>query len=170
MGEIKIERIREQIKVKCARVIMEDLNDPRAGFITVQNVELSKDLRHAKVYVSVLGEEAERRRVMRMLKDATGFIQRAVAGSLRTRVTPALNFVLDTSIDKSFKVAAILDEIKKEKGSPLERSEGLEDSSSDVAAEAKSKDAEDEDEDEDADDDADEDEDWDDVDDDDDDD
>jgi ribosome-binding factor A len=115
VGSIKIERLREKIKVECARVIMTKLNDPRAGFLTVQNVELSKDLRHAKVYISVLGTEAERRKVMRMLKDATGFIQREVAGTLRTRVTPALAFILDTSIDKSFKVAEILEQIKKEK-------------------------------------------------------
>ena len=115
MGSIKIERLREKIKAECARVIMTRLNDPRAGFLTVQNVELSKDLRHAKVFVSVLGEDAERRKVMRMLKDATGFIQREVAGTLRTRVTPALAFVLDTSIDKSFRVAEILEQIKKEK-------------------------------------------------------
>ncbi|MEZ0228264.1 MAG: 30S ribosome-binding factor RbfA [Planctomycetota bacterium] len=114
MGSIKIERLREKIKVECARVIMTKINDPRAGFLTVQNVELSKDLRHAKVYVSILGEDAQRRKVMRMLKDATGFIQREVAGTLRTRVTPALAFVLDTSIDKSFKVAAILEQIKKD--------------------------------------------------------
>jgi ribosome-binding factor A len=115
MGSIKIERLREKIKVECARVIMTRLNDPRAGFITVQNVELSKDLRHAKVFVSVLGTDAEKRTVMRMLHQATGFIQREVAGTLRTRVTPALTIVLDTSIDKSFRVAEILEQIKKEK-------------------------------------------------------
>ncbi len=118
MGSIKIERLREKIKVECARVIMTRLNDPRAGFITVQNVELSKDLRHAKVFVTVLGTEAEKRTVMRMLKQATGFIQRGVAGTLRTRVTPALTIVLDSSIDKSFRVAEILEQIKKEKGPP----------------------------------------------------
>jgi ribosome-binding factor A len=117
VGSIKIERLREKIKVECARVIMTRLNDPRAGFITVQNVELSKDLRHAKVFVSVLGTDAEKRTVMRMLKQATGFIQREVAGTLRTRVTPALTIVLDSSIDKSFRVAEILDQIKKERGS-----------------------------------------------------
>jgi ribosome-binding factor A len=116
VGAIKIERLREKIKVECARVIMTKMNDPRAGFITVQNVELSKDLRHAKVYISILGTDSEKRKVMRMLKDATGFIQREVSGTLRTRVTPALLIVLDTSIDKSFKVAEILEQIKREKG------------------------------------------------------
>jgi ribosome-binding factor A len=115
MGSIKIERLREKIKVECARIIMTKMNDPRAGFLTVQNVELSKDLRHAKVYVSILGTDAERRKVMRMLKDATGYIQREVAGTLRTRVTPALAFIHDLSIDKSFRVAEILEQIKKEK-------------------------------------------------------
>src|SRR5580704_15967590 len=103
------------------------LNDPRAGFLTIQNVELSKDLRHAKVFVSIMGDDAERRKVMRMLKDATGFIQRGVVSTLRTRVTPALTFILDTSIDKSFKVAEILDQIRKERG-PVAKSDDDEDS------------------------------------------
>ncbi|MBI3723948.1 30S ribosome-binding factor RbfA [bacterium] len=131
---IKIERLREKIKAECARVLMTEIRDPRAGFLTVQNVELSDDLRNAKVFVSVLGEEPERRRIMRMLADARGFVQRAVASTLRTRVTPTLSFVLDTSIDKSFKVAAILEQIKKDdasrkaaSASPLEISEDLSD-------------------------------------------
>ena len=130
MGDIKIERLREKIKAEAARVILTELNDPRAGFVTVQSVDLSRDLRHAKIFVSVLGEEPERRRVMRMLQDARGYIQRGVVGKLRTRVTPQIAIVLDTSVDKSFKVAAILDEIKRERGpaAALERSEGLEDS------------------------------------------
>ena len=123
MGSIKIERLRARIREQCARVIMTELRDPRAGFITVQSVELSKDLRHAKVFVSVLGPDAERRKCMRMLDDATGFIQRAVAGTLRTRVTPALHFELDSSVDKSFKVAEILDKIKKEKRSAPDEEE-----------------------------------------------
>jgi len=131
VGSIKIERLREKIKVECARVIQK-LNDPRAGFLTVQNVELSKDLRHAKVFVSVMGDDAERRKVMRMLKDATGFIQRGVVSTLRTRVTPALLFVLDTSIDKSFRVAEILEQIKKEKG-PVASSDDDEDQVTDAA-------------------------------------
>src|SRR5581483_10579206 len=89
-------------------------------------------------YVSVLGEDAERRKVMRMLEQATGFIQREVAGTLRTRVTPALKFVLDDSIDKSFKVAAILDEIKKQNPGKLEQSDGL-DSEGELDAAADSK-------------------------------
>jgi len=131
MGSIKIERLREKIRAECARIIMTEMNDPRAGFVTVQSVELSNDLRHAKVFISVLGGDAERRKVMRMLKDATGYIQRGVAGTLRTRVTPALAFVLDTSVDKSFKVAEILDKIKKEKGPVPDDEDAVEDSDDD---------------------------------------
>jgi ribosome-binding factor A len=120
LGQIKQERVREKVKIECARVIQTKLNDPRAGFITVQNVELSRDFRNANIYVSVLGSEADKRKVMRMLVQATGYIQREVAGTLRTRVTPALKFVLDTSVDKSFRVAAILDQIKKENPGSLD--------------------------------------------------
>lgn len=153
MGQIKIERLREKIKVECARVIMTKLNDPRAGFLTVQNVELSRDLRHAKVFVSILGTDAERRKVMRMLKDATGFIQREVAGTLRTRVTPALAFVLDTSIDKSFRVAEILEQIKKEKppapeGEAAAATDGDEDEDDDWGDDDSEDDEEDDDEEE----------------------
>ncbi len=145
---IKVERIRERIKAECARVIMTELRDPRGGFVTVQNVELSADLRNAKVFVSILGEEPERRRIMRMLEDARGFIQRAVAAVLRTRVTPTLRFVLDTSIDKSFKVAAILEQIKKEKPPAAEGASPLE-ISDDLGGESDHEEDEEEDEDED---------------------
>jgi ribosome-binding factor A len=148
VGSIKIERLREKIKAECARVIMTKINDPRAGFLTVQNVELSKDLRHAKVFVSILGEDAQRRKVMRMLKDATGFIQREVASTLRTRVTPALAFVHDLSIDKSFRVAEILSQIKKEKDDDAAE-KGL---AAGPAAESDEESASDDDEDEDDDD------------------
>jgi ribosome-binding factor A len=140
VGEIKIERVRQKVHAECARIIR-GLNDPRAGFITVQKVELAADFRNAKIFVSLMGTDGQKRTVMRMLKDATGYIQRGVAGRLRTRVTPELLFVLDTSIDKSFKVAAILDQIKKERGEPLERSDDLADSDA-VAAEGEEKPAE----------------------------
>lgn len=150
MGQIKVGRVRQKIKAEVARIIMTELNDPRAGFVTVQSVELTQDFRHAKINVSIMGADAERRKIMRMLEGATGFIQRAVAGMLRTRVTPALHFVHDLSVDKSFKVAAILDEIKKQQPpETLERSAGLEDSAPELEPEAD--DAEDEDEDEDSD-------------------
>jgi ribosome-binding factor A len=139
LGEIKQERVREKVKFECARVIQTKLRDPRAGFITVQNVELSKDFRNAKIFVSVMGSDADKRKVMRMLEGATGFVQREVASTLRTRVTPALKFVLDTSIDKSFKVAAILDEIKKENPPKLEQSDGLDSESEIAPAKDKSK-------------------------------
>jgi ribosome-binding factor A len=122
VGEIKHERVREKIKFECARVIQQKLRDPRAGFMTVQNVELSHDFRNAKIFVSILGSDADKRKSMRMLEDARGFIQREVAHTLRTRVTPQLKFVLDTSVDKSFRVAELLDQIKKENPGSLDPS------------------------------------------------
>jgi len=155
VGKIRVERVREKVKNEVARILQTELNDPRMGFVTITKVDLTPDFREAKVYWTSLGSDTDQRRVKRMLEDARGFIQREVAGTLRTRVTPILKFVHDESTDKSFRVAEILEQIKKEKGpEALERSEGLEDSASAAKTdENEPEDSDDEDDDEDEDDD-----------------
>jgi ribosome-binding factor A len=155
VGKIRVERVREKVKNEVARILQTELNDPRMGFVTITKVDLTPDFREAKVYWTSLGSETDQRRVTRMLEDARGFIQREVAGTLRTRVTPILKFVHDESTDKSFRVAEILEQIKKEKGpAELERSEGLEDSASAGKADNENKhEASDDDEDDEEDDD-----------------
>lgn len=121
MGKIKVERLRERVKEDVARILLEEMNDPRLGFVTITRVDLVPDLSEAKVFYSVLGDEKERRKVQRMLDDARGFIQKLVAGRLRTRTTPVLKFVHDPSIEGSIRVASILERIKEEreaKGEP----------------------------------------------------
>src|SRR5689334_20954824 len=108
---IKVERVREKIKTEVARIIQSELRDPRLGFVTVMGCELSSDFKYAKVRVSILSDkEGDVRKVMRMLDDARGFIQRTLGGRLRTRVTPELSFALDTSAQQSVKISSMLDE------------------------------------------------------------
>ncbi|MCO5167189.1 MAG: 30S ribosome-binding factor RbfA [Planctomycetes bacterium] len=134
MASIRVERVRKKIETEVARIIQTELRDPRLGFVTVVGCELSPDYRHARLKVSVLTDkEAELRRVMRMLEDARGFIQRTVAGRLRTRVTPELSFVLDRSAEKSVRISSMLDELRREREAregggeqPLSVSEDLE--------------------------------------------
>jgi ribosome-binding factor A len=133
VGSIKVERVREKVKTEVARIIQTELNDPRLGFVTITKVDITPDFREAKIYFSVLGTDKDLRRVTRMLEDAKGFIQKGVASRLRTRVTPILRFAHDKSIEKSIRVAEILQQIRDEKGPELERSEDLEDSNA-VAA------------------------------------
>ena len=94
-----------------------ELKDPRVGFVTVTDVRTSADLRHARVYVSVLGESgrpselAQREASLDGLRSAHGFLQGRVAAELRLKRTPALEFCYDDTIDRALRVDALIDEI-----------------------------------------------------------
>jgi ribosome-binding factor A len=90
--------------------ITSELKDPRVGFVTVTAVETAPDLRHARVYVSVLGAEAARRRSLAGLESAHGYLQRRVAGELRLKHTPELKFVYDHSTDRGLRIAELTEE------------------------------------------------------------
>jgi ribosome-binding factor A len=115
---IRVERVRAKIKAEAARIIQSELKDPRLGFVTVVGCDLSHDFKYAKIHVSILADkEGDIRRVMRMLEDAKGFIQRTIGSRLRTRVTPELTFALDRSAAKSVKMSSLLDELRRERES-----------------------------------------------------
>ena len=79
----------------------QDLKDPRVGFVTVTDVKTSPDLRHARVYVSVLGDGEERERTLDGLRSAHGVLQRASARELRLKHTPTLEFVYDDTTERA---------------------------------------------------------------------
>ena len=85
-----------------------DLKDPRIGFVTVTDVKTSADLRHARVFVSVLGSEEEREQTLEGLRSAHGVLQRRVAAELRLKRTPALEFAYDDTVDRAMRVEQIL--------------------------------------------------------------
>ena len=88
-------RVNEAMREVLSGAITSELKDPRVGFVTVTAVETSPDLRHARVFVSVLGNPGERRRTLKALDSAHGFLQRRVGGELRIKNTPQLQFVYD---------------------------------------------------------------------------
>ena len=90
-------------------VLAQDLKDPRVGFVTVTDVKTSPDLRHARVYVSVLGPETEQEATLAGLQSAHGFLQGRVAAELRLRRTPELQFELDHTAERAARVEALLD-------------------------------------------------------------
>jgi ribosome-binding factor A len=114
---IGVERVQAKIKAEVARILRNEIKDPRMGsFVTVIDVQLTNDYKYAKILISVMAErDAQVRTVMRMLKDATAFVQHKVAGRLRTRVTPTLEFILDEGAQKSVKIGSILEELKRER-------------------------------------------------------
>ncbi|TML99263.1 MAG: 30S ribosome-binding factor RbfA [Actinobacteria bacterium] len=89
--------------------VAQDLKDPRVGFVTVTDVKTSADLRHARVYVSILGTPAEREASLEGLRSAHGYLQRQVARELRLKHTPELDFVLDDTAERAFRLEELLD-------------------------------------------------------------
>ena len=102
---LRIERLREIIRETAAEVILHELTDPRIGFCTVTKVELSDDLSHCDIFVSVLGDDKVKSLTMHGLNNGRGVIQKRIAGQLKTRTTPHVNIKLDESIEKTFAVA-----------------------------------------------------------------
>lgn len=109
MPSIKIERLQKLILHDVQEIVAFGLRDPRLKFGSVTQVKLAEDLRHAKVYVSCIGSEADKRTYMRGLESATGKIQSIVAKHLKTRITPKLSFTYDEGIERSVRVSALID-------------------------------------------------------------
>ena len=103
-------RMAEAIREVVATAILFDVADPRVRSVTVLRVEVSADLRQAKVFVSIMGTEAERKRALEGLNHAAGFLQARVAARLQTRFTPVLGFKLDDSVKKSVEIGRLIDE------------------------------------------------------------
>src|SRR5437868_11163424 len=97
----RLARVAEVIREVASETILFELRDPRVKNVTVTRAEVSGDLQHAKVYVSVMGSKKEQELTMHGLKHAAGFIQSKLAGRLQTRFTPAVTFVLDEGVKKS---------------------------------------------------------------------
>lgn len=91
--------------------ILTELNDPRIRDVTVTHVEVSADLRHAKVHVSVMGDARRQNLSLRGLQSAAGFLQVKVARRIETRYTPRIQFILDQGVKRSIEVARILHEV-----------------------------------------------------------
>lgn len=113
MSNQRAARLGEQIREELAQLIR-GLKDPRIGFVSVVRVEVSGDLRHAKVYISVMGDDQAKKESMKGLQSANGFLRSELAQILRLRYTPELHFVLDESIEHGTRIAKLLAEVQRE--------------------------------------------------------
>jgi ribosome-binding factor A len=105
----RMRRVDEAMREVLSDAITSELKDPRVGFVTVTSVDTSPDLRQARVYVSVLGTDAVRRRSLDGLRSAHGFLQRRVADELRLKHTPTLDFVYDDTLDRAERIEELLE-------------------------------------------------------------
>lgn len=111
------EKASHLIQEVVSELIMRRLKDPRIGFVSIVNVETTRDLSLAKIFVSVLGDEESKKKTMEGLNSAKGLIRSEVSKALGTRHAPDIQFVLDEGIEHSIKVSKLLSEIKSEEKS-----------------------------------------------------
>lgn len=111
----RLERVNELIREEISELIHRQLKDPRlAVMISITAVDTTPDLRHARVYVSILGTEAEQRDVMRGLRAAAGFMRRELGSRLTMRHVPELEFRQDKGIERGTRILQLLKEVSNE--------------------------------------------------------
>lgn len=114
------ERVAELIKEEISDIIREEVSDPRVGFVSITRVDVSPDLENARVFVSILGSEDEKKECMQGLASATGFIRGKLGQMLEMRVVPEIKFVRDDSLEKGSRVLGIISKLERE-----EREKGI---------------------------------------------
>jgi len=105
----RMRRVDEAVRAVLSDAITQEIKDPRVGFVTVTAVKTSPDLRHARVYVSVLGDEAVRADSLVGLRSAHGFLQGRIASELRLKHTPTLDFEYDDTVDRGIRLTELLE-------------------------------------------------------------
>lgn len=111
---MRANRVAEQMKQELTDIISRRLKDPRIGFVTITDVDVTGDLQQAKVYFTVLGDENNKKETLIALEKATGFIRSEIGSRIRLRKTPELFFEFDESIAYGHRIEKILSDIKKD--------------------------------------------------------
>lgn len=114
MVNVRIQRLQEQIKKELGVLLQQELKDPGIGFTTVTGVELSGDLKFAKIYISVMGDETQEEAALTALRRAQGFLRSELGRRVPMRHIPELLFKLDHSLDYGMRIEQVLKEIKKD--------------------------------------------------------
>lgn len=115
MTSPRIARLRELFKEEASAILQRNMKDPRIGFVSVTDVELSPDLRHARIFVSVYGDAEAKARTMEGLRSAEGFVRTELAHRIRLRYTPEVVFRIDESIEQGDRVNRLLRQVTKER-------------------------------------------------------
>jgi len=108
------ERVQEAIRQEISTIIQRELRDPRIGFLTITKVELTKDLRYAKIYFSVLGEKKDNALALKGLNSAKGYIKGVLFDNIKLRFSPEIVFIIDDTYERTKDVFDLLNKIKKE--------------------------------------------------------
>ena len=113
MGEMRVRKIQEFIKQEVSNILLKELKDPRIGFVTVTDAKITGDLREATVYVSLFGDEKQKKDTLTALKSANGYIRSEEGKRLKIRYSPEIQFKEDQSLDYGIKIDKMLKDIEK---------------------------------------------------------
>jgi ribosome-binding factor A len=116
VGQLRLEKIQEFIKQEISKIILTELKDPRIGFVTVTRVEVTGDLRSAKVFISLLGSDEQKAGTWEGLQRALGHLRTEIGKRIRLKFTPELSLHLDESLQHSVRIQELLLKIKEEEG------------------------------------------------------
>lgn len=111
--KVRATRVGEQMKKELSDIIGRKIKDPRIGFVTVTDVQVSGDLQQAKVFISVLGDDEQKQNTLKGLAKANGFIRSEIGQRVRLRKTPEIQFEFDESVEYGNRIEALLHEINK---------------------------------------------------------
>jgi len=113
MGNQRSKRLAELIKEEISDILLREVKDPRIGFVSVTDVEVSTDLRHANVYISVYGGDEEREKSMEGLEKANGYIRKLLGERITVYHTPEILFRYDNSLEYGAHISSLLEKVKK---------------------------------------------------------
>lgn len=106
------ERVNELLKEEISDIVRREIKDPRIGFITITGADVTKDLRHANVYVSVLGDDQQKSESLAILQRAAGFIRGEIGRRVHIKIVPEINFKLDTAVEHGVRIFELLQQVK----------------------------------------------------------
>lgn len=113
MSQLRANRVAEEIKKEVMELLRDELKDPRIGFVTVTSVEVTPDIRYARIFVSVLGTAEETKQSLIALNKARGFVRSELGKRIRLRYTPEIEFRFDESIKHGARIMELLGEVKE---------------------------------------------------------
>ena len=116
-NQLRVEKLQELIKQETSKMLLTDIKDSRIGFVTVKGVEMTGDLREAKIYVSIMGNDEQIKSSLEGLNSALGFIRREIGRRIKIRFTPEISFALDKSLDYSEHIQKLLLKVQAEERS-----------------------------------------------------
>ena len=108
------EQVRKLLKVEISEIIHREMRDPRLGFVTITDVKISPDLKYARVFMSIMGDQKQQEIGLAALKHASGFVRGELGKRIRMRIIPEIEFQIDESIERGARIFEILQQVKQD--------------------------------------------------------